>query len=64
MFILVGNGHGGFHTQGTYGTGAGPYSIAAGTFSVKTGTAGGLDLVVANEYSNSLSVFLNVPLHH
>ena len=63
MFILAGDGHGGFHTQGTYGTGDGPYAIAAGTFSLKT-TPAGPDLVVANYYSYSLSVFLNVQVHH
>jgi len=63
MFILAGDGQGRFRTQGTYGTDYGPYSIAAGDFHVRTMPTGP-DLVVANEYSYSLSVFLNVQLPH
>ena len=60
VFIMAGDGHGGFHLQGTYGTGEGPVSVAVGDFIPKT-QFGGPDLVVANFYSSSISVFHNSP---
>jgi hypothetical protein len=63
VFILAGDGHGGFHVQGTFGTGEGLVSLAVGNFFPKV-QPGGPDLVVANFYSNSLSVFHNVQLQH
>jgi DNA-binding beta-propeller fold protein YncE len=63
IFILSGDGHGGLHVQGTYGTGEAPVSIAVGDFIPKT-QAGGPNLVVANFYSNSMSVFDNVRMCH
>jgi hypothetical protein len=59
MFIMAGDGLGGLHTIGTYGTADGSVSIAAGRFSPKVGFAGP-DIVVGNYYSDTLSVFLNV----
>ena len=63
VFVMAGDGHGGLHVQGTYGTGEAPVSIAVGDFIPKT-QAGGPDLVVANFYSNSMSVFDNVRMRH
>ena len=59
MFIMAGDGLGGLHTIGTYGTADGSVSIATGRFSPKVGFAGP-DIVVGNYYSDTLSVFLNV----
>lgn len=55
--VLLGNGDGTFGTQTTFATGAGPTAIATGIFDTTTGTSN-VDLAVANQTSNTVSILL------
>ena len=55
--VLLGAGDGTFGTQKTFATGTGPVWIATGIF--RTGSSGQvLDLAVANQTANTVSIFL------
>jgi hypothetical protein len=56
--LFLGNGDGTLQPQLRYSAGVQPAAIAAGSFV----TSDGLDFVVANTSSNSVSVFFNAPL--
>jgi hypothetical protein len=55
--VLLGNGDGTFGTQTTFSTSAGPSAIATGEFSTTTGSST-VDLAVANQTSNTVSILL------
>ena len=54
--ILLGNGDGTFQKQTTFATGNSPVSVVAANFHDRTGN-GSLDLAVANQADNTISVF-------
>jgi type II secretory pathway component GspD/PulD (secretin) len=56
--VLLGNNDGTFQTQKTYPTGAGPVWIATGKFNTTAATTQNLDLAVANQNANTISIFL------
>jgi hypothetical protein len=56
--ILLGNGDGTFGAQTTFPTGTDPVWIATGNFNSAGGTDTNLDLAVANQGSNNISILL------
>ncbi len=56
--ILLGNGDGTFAAQTTFPTGTNPVWIATGNFNSNGGTDTNLDLAVANQGSNNISILL------
>jgi hypothetical protein len=55
--VLLGNGDGTFATQTTFSTGAGPVWIATGSFRTNANNQN-IDLAVANETANTISILL------
>jgi len=55
--VLLGNGDGTFAAQTTFPAAAGPTAIATGIFNTTNGSQD-IDLAVANQTSNSVSIFL------
>jgi hypothetical protein len=53
--VLLGNGDGSFQAARSFGAGSGPRSVAVGDFNGD----GRLDLAVANQNSNDVSVLIN-----
>ena len=56
--ILLGKGDGTFNAQTTFPTGTNPVWIATGNFNPNGGTDTNLDLAVANQGSNNISILL------
>ena len=58
--VLIGHGDGTFNTHVHYAVGSGPHSIRTGDLNAD----GHLDLAVANDASNSISVLLGLRQWH
>jgi uncharacterized protein (TIGR03437 family) len=56
VLVLLGNGHGAFQTPLSFPAGDGPVSMAMGDFNAD----GNVDLAVANERTNSLTLLLGI----
>lgn len=58
LSVFLGGGLGSFGTPSTVTVGKGPTWIATGNFNAKTNTGGIIDLAVANQVDNSVSILL------
>jgi hypothetical protein len=58
LSVFLGGGLGSFGTPSTVTVGKGPTWIATGNFNAKTNTGGIIDLAVANEVDNTVSILL------